>query len=485
MGGIAHLKPPHAPLGPWWTILLSLLLFADLYHAGSQYYATPLDGDMPPGILITWDVQKIFDDPLGINVVRNGYEHANPNRFFSHWAFAMYFQVVPLLLQHFVDPLDSVYIACTLMKLFIHLGLVLLLALFVRSHTGGGWIALIFLAVLTTPLFQIGHYRQAIGIIDQSITYTFFYALPALGLLALMWCFQRLIQDPPGHPARKALLLLITLGLSFVLPLSGPLVAPCVLLGALVLAIRNMRRHGLAGWLRRMKNDGPVHGILLFLIAISAYSLWLGTYNTVGSENTPALNEIYSRSPKGLHDIFTTTPAIAILLALVILNMIVIQVIKYPGAKALRNDMAWSLLFITMYVALLPMGGYRPWRENVIRFDTMIPFTLGLFYFLLASSWLVIQNLRTKKWLYGLVLGGVLFHFTLTDFTLLNTNECEARAIERIAISTERTVLLTENCPILSWDVITDPENSALQSALLLQWRILDKPKRFYFQEQN
>ena len=485
MGNTEHPKPSYAKFSPWLTLLFVSLLFADLHHAGSQYYATPLDGDMPPGILITWDVQKIFDDPLGFDVVRRGYEHANPNRFFCHWAFARYFQVAPLLLQHFVDPLPSVYLACMLIKLLIHAGLVLLLALFVRCRTGGGWSALVLLALLAAPLMQIEGYRLSIGIIDQSLTYTFFYALPALGFLLLLWCFHLLLNNPPAHALRMALLYFFTLGLSLVLPLSGPLVAPCVLIGALVLFLRNVRLHGLAGWLQRIRMKRAAHGILLFLVVASAYSLWLGTYNTIEAENVPPLNELYSRLPNGLYDILTAKPAIPILLSFIVLNMIILHAIRYSGVRPLRSDMGWFLLFITLYVVLLPMGGYRPWRESSIRFDTMIPFTLGLFYFYLTTSWQVIQRVQRKKWLYGLALGAMLFHFSLTDLTLLNTNECEARAIEKIAGSTEETVVLTEDCPILSWHVITDPERSTLQGELLWQWRITDRPKRFYFRDQR
>lgn len=211
MDPLAHPGPSHVSRRWGWTVLFFLLLLADLYHAGVQYDSTPLDGDMPPGVMITWDVQKIFDDPLGIQVIRTGYGHANPNRFFCHWGFANYFRTAPRLLQQLVDPLQSVYLACALLKIFVHVGIALLLALFARSRAGGGWSALLLLMFLISPLFQIEHYRMSIGIIDQSVTYTFFYGLPALGFLLLLWCFHLLLSDRPLRPFPRVLLFLFTL----------------------------------------------------------------------------------------------------------------------------------------------------------------------------------------------------------------------------------------------------------------------------------
>ena len=483
MQAIGYPKPPYVSANKLWWVLLSLLLFADLYQAATQYYTTPLDGDMPSGILITWDVQKIFDDPLGFNVISSGYGHANPNRYFCHWAFARYFQKAPLLLQHFVDPIQSVYLACALVKMVIHVGLLFFLALFVRSRTAGTWQDLLVLALLLTPLMQIGHYCQAIGIIDQSITYTFFYALPTLGILILIWCIHRLLQTPPVSPTRRNMLLVFTFGLSIVLPLSGPLVAPCILLGASVLSIRFIHRQGLLELVRRAKMNGPVYALLLFLLATSAYSLWLGTYNLIESENIPSIMERYTRTPTGLLELFSKTPAIPILLGVVLLNMIILHVVRSAGVRALRSDMAWLLLFVSLYVALLPWGGYRPWRENMIRFDTMIPFTMVLFYFYLATTWHVIGTITTRKWAYGLFIGGVLVHFTVTDFNASFSNAYEVRMIQRIARSPENIVALPGSSKLLSWTVITDPGWSTLQGELLHQWRILDRPKRFYFLE--
>jgi len=228
----------------------------------------------------------------------------------------------------------------------------------------------------------------------------------------------------------------------------------------------------------------PVYALLLFLLVASAYSLWLGTYNLIESENIPSITERYARSLIGLQEIFSKTPAILILLGVVLLNMIILHVIDFAVTQALRNEMAWFLLFIILYVALLPWGGYRPWRENIIRFDTMIPFTIGLFYFYLATTWYVIKNITMWKWAYGLVIGGILVHFTSTDFNVSYSNADEMRAMQSIANSPESTVALSGSTHLMSWEVITDPGYSTLQGELLWRWRIVDQPKLFYFLQE-
>jgi hypothetical protein len=473
---------PSVTLLQWACTIGFLVLFlADVYHAGTQYYSTPLDGDMNSGILITWDVQKILDDPLGFRVISTGHGHANPNRYFCHWGFASYFRGAPFLLQRWMDPLQSVYLSCALLKVFIHAGLVLMLGLFVRSREGAGWMSLPLLMVLVGPLLQVEHYRDSIGIIDHSTTYAYFYALPALGFLVLVGCFHLLFRDSPLPPLLRTLVFVFTLCLSLILPLSGPLVAPCVLLGAFVIAVRMLSSNGLIGYGEHLKRHRWALGLLLWLLVVCAYSLWLGSYNAVEEDNQPPLSELYARLPQGLDHYFTSEPAIALLVAFVLLNGIILRLSDRSVARSLFRDMGWFLVFILLYVVLLPMGGYRPWRENLIRFDTMIPFTLGLFYFHLLSTYRVILHLRTRKWLYGLVLGALLFHFTVSDLELHHTNACQVRMIERIARSSATSVRLNEDCAVISWDVITTPQRSVAQGELLALWRITDEPKRFYY----
>ncbi len=74
----------------------------------------PFDGDMAGGIVPAKDVQKIFEDTFGFNSILT--EEKHPNRFFAHLFFRDYFQKIPIFLQNFTSPIESIYISATFAK---------------------------------------------------------------------------------------------------------------------------------------------------------------------------------------------------------------------------------------------------------------------------------------------------------------------------------------------------------------------------------
>ena len=102
-------------------IILILLLLLDICYSFIQHYHTQLDGDIAGGVVPSSDVQKILDNPFGLNVLLKNQVYPNPNRFFSHWIFSGYFKTVPLIMQKFADPIDSIYLSCALAKTIIQI----------------------------------------------------------------------------------------------------------------------------------------------------------------------------------------------------------------------------------------------------------------------------------------------------------------------------------------------------------------------------
>jgi hypothetical protein len=86
-------------------------------------------------------------------------------------------------LQSFVDPIDSIYLAGALAKIFIQILILTLLSFYITGRQKVLISDFLTAAVLVIPLFQTNGYRSYMGIIDPSITYTFFYALPCAILL--------------------------------------------------------------------------------------------------------------------------------------------------------------------------------------------------------------------------------------------------------------------------------------------------------------
>ncbi|MEI6062843.1 MAG: hypothetical protein WCR72_19220, partial [Bacteroidota bacterium] len=212
-------------------LILLVFLLSDLAFSFYQHYHMPLYGDVAE-IVIPDQVKgyyHVLHDPLGLDVLIRNETYANPNRYFAHWSASQYFLHMPLLLQKFVSPIDSIYLSVALAKIIIQLLVLYLLAVFV---SGTGNILkpdFLLAAALMTFLFQTSGYNRYMGIIDPSVIYSFFYALP-LGLLLLFFLpfFRRIYyshHNKPGIAAWIALALFIP-----VLCLNGPLVPGVVLI---------------------------------------------------------------------------------------------------------------------------------------------------------------------------------------------------------------------------------------------------------------
>jgi len=464
-------------------IILTLILISDFTYSFLQYYNTPLDGDMASGIIPDTEVQKIFNDPFGFGVIADGKTHPNPNRYFAHLSFKTYFQHIPLLFQKFVSPIDSIYYSSATIKLLIQIMFIYLLSALISKSTFN--LKLLIVAVLLTPLFQTYGYHIYMGIIDNSITYTFFYALPLLILLFFLSNFYSCTNN--SHikisTRRKVVLALLTI----ILPFSGPLISPMILIIMLLLLLFYLVKH--------FKNNGHHYklkpffshiskDILLFFIPISIlsiYSLFLGTYNsTFQSEYTPLI-ERYFKLPLGIYYQLTQKLGLPILFLMIASNIFIIK--KYYNSKngqKIVSDLKWIGLFSLLYILLLPFGGYRPYRSNILRYDTIMPITIGLFYVYGASTFFILKNINKNKYAYYIIVFTFLLIFTYADISSLDENKCEKQALITISNSDKPIVLLKENCNVISWKPFTDFNDSKLNAKLLKMWNITDDLKLYY-----
>jgi hypothetical protein len=86
---------------------------------------------------------------------------------------------------------------------------------------------------------------------------------------------------------------------------------------------------------------------------------------------------------------------------------------------------------------------------------------------------------RNKYW-YLLIPILVIFVFTNSDEPKFDKNTCERNAILQIASSKESIVKIDDNCTVLSWTIIENPQESKLKTKLLKIWRIIDDDKLYY-----
>jgi hypothetical protein len=131
--------------------ILLLLLIADSVYFFCQFYHTQLDGDMASVILAKGWCNIVMNDPLGLNVLLHNKYYGGTNRFFAHWFMSKYFKTMPFLLQHFVNPIDSAYLSCALIKTVVELFIIFLLASFISLPSTTFKKEFLMAAVLIAP----------------------------------------------------------------------------------------------------------------------------------------------------------------------------------------------------------------------------------------------------------------------------------------------------------------------------------------------
>ncbi|TNE55965.1 MAG: hypothetical protein EP344_13015 [Bacteroidetes bacterium] len=463
-------------------------LLADTGFSLLQHLQMPLDGDLAGIVLPSAWYSEVLRDPFGFSVLWEGKRYAATNRFFVHWFMGVYFRQVPLFLQHFTDPVGSVYLAAALLKTGIQVGIAWLLAAYISGTGNPLRKGFLLAAVLVVPLFQHTAYGGTMGVISQSVTYTCFYSLPLGVLLLFLLPFYRAWQKGGGQPLHWSVVVVLPV-LAVVLAFSGPLGAPAGLLAGGL---------GLAGLLKRAATDRrwlsellqPVPRPLLytgtFFMLLCLYTLYIGQFNLENETANLPLWERYARLPAGLFNLLTIRLGLPLLVSAVALNGFLLHRQQQLGdeqAAVVLRILKGLALFSVFFILLLPLGGYREYRPNLIRQDTLLPVILCLVFGFGLSAFRLLQvgsGLFRKR--YSIFVVAVLAVFTLADASLTRENRCEKAALETIARSQEPVVRLSNDCRVLSWVRITDPRDSEMNGRLLLLWQVTPE-LRLYYQE--
>ena len=466
-----------------------LIILGDSVYTFFQFYWLPLDGDMSHLIMPDQWHEQLMKDPLGFQALFFHERYYGPNRFFIMWPFSKYFKTVPLLLQSFLSPIESVYVACAIAKLTIQLLLVWLLA-FYASGTGNlRESRFVVCAAIIIPLFQNNGFYTTMGIIDQSITYAFFYAFPMIFLLLLFLPFYRQFilknQTHIGLLTRIALFLI-----SIPLALSGPLISPIILLvTSLTLFsfwLSNLKKTTGHFFVRCIKAVSMIDTFtlcfFLYLSIINIYSLYIGSYNNENFAETIPLSERFYALPLGLQRMFTLNIGFAMLLTVVVISLLnILAVNKETVKRRTLTVLKFSSILILLYRLLLTLGGYRFYRPFIIRYDTLLPVTLTLIFLLTTFALqLLTESDSTIKKVYATWLVSVLIVFTITDHPFTNSNRCEKNALKKMAASSEQVIEFNKDCHIMEWSEITDPEKSRTNAEMIHYWRITDQVRLYY-----
>ncbi|MEY4904555.1 MAG: hypothetical protein RLZZ292_2370 [Bacteroidota bacterium] len=474
-------------------ILFFLLLF-DTVYSFQQHYHAPLEGDLARVVVPAEGFEWMMQDPLGMEALLHQRVYAAPNRFFAHWMMYTYLRTAPFVLQSFTTPIDSIYLACALFKTFIQLFILLLLAMYVCCKELKKENILLVIALLA-PLFQTTGYNGLMGIIEGSITYTFFYAVPSALLLLFFFPFYRslYVGEPLKWTALTQIFMILFMG---VLALNGPLIPGVVLiLVALYLvhqgkfyfnSSEKMDKNIVTQFFSTFKNHP--NKILVFFLCLFAllclYSLYIGQYNIENTSSLLSLQERFAKIPMGLLGIFIEKLGLPVLALMLIINTKILSKQSkntLDGTLTFKQILIWAGWFALFYVLLLPFGGYRVYRPNIVRRDSLQPILLGLFFLYGLSSFLILKNKNfTYQKIYTYVVCLVAVIFTIADEPNFQQNACERAALEQLAASPEKTVLLKTDCNIMAWGKITDPNASSINTKLLKYWGVLKEDKLYY-----
>lgn len=474
-------------------IVLLTLLISDFTWSFIQYYTTMLDGDMAGGILPNEQVRKVLSDPFGFGMLTSGEAHVNPNRFFPHFIFKYYFRTVPQFLQLFVSPVESIYLAAAIIKLFTHIFIVYFLSAIATKSKSVYNLKLIFVAVLLTSLFQTYGYNTDIGIIDISITYVFFYALPVLLLLFFIYLvYFSILNGKIPSRLNWALLVLLT----FILPFTGGIIPPTIILLLVTIVSIYLLKF------LRIRNQLPKEEVYLsfqsiprsvfifcsLIAVLSAYSLFIGSFDNQFTKELIPVSERYKGLLIGFQKTFLSKSGFSSLFQLILINSVYLIIFYKSARKNLIMILIGVLIFSTAYIILLPLGGYRPYRPNIIRYDSIMPVTLALFFLCGFSTIVFIQNIKSNKIylsIYLIIIGIFIFSYTKKDDDILLNHACEKGALNTISRSKTKIVELENDCYILSWWEIRNYKESIDNGKMLKILGVTKESKMYYSIDSN
>lgn len=457
------------------------LLAADTAYTFLQHRMVALDGDMASIILPAPHYAPVLKAPFGLPALKAEAPYASPNRYFVHRALYHYYRAVPAFFSRLTSKIEAVYLSSAIAKTASHMALLLLLSCL--AGRGYPWRAKLWAALWLAPLFQsAGYYAPVMGIVEPAPMYTFFYAWPAVLMLSLLALLSWRWQRPAGGWGAVAALA----GLCVVLPFTGPLVAGVVATGFLLLLVIGMeKRWALRPGLLIQKTQEylpPSYWAGLGGLALlSAYSLYLGTLSSEQQAQV-GIWARYQRLPTGLWRILTNKPALPLLLGGLAWQIAALRRLDRPAFKAWWGQEArYLLLFIALYLLLVPLGGYRAYRPDIIRRDTVQPVLLVLFYLWGRSGIRLLHAPAGPSWRL-LPVAALMVLFTMADLTKVTGDSCQRRMLQRMVKEEQQLIVLPPECPVLTWPEISD-QDTRWPSELLVLWGILEEGQRFEYRD--
>ncbi len=453
--------------------LVCVFIIYDTFRSFNQHLHMTLDGDLAFNVLPADEFKKAMKDPFAFSAVFNDEHYLATNRAFAHWTMYIYFQSVPFVFQEFCTPLDSIYLSSALAKILFQLLIAYMLVIYAKPKIVRPINLLLGLSIIL-PMFQTGGFNSQMGIIDQSITYSFFYALPVGLLLVFFYPFYRYFvfgEDFKFTFSKHFIWCALVVLLSF----NGPLTAAIVI--TLIPIIFGLHFFNRLKGKKSEKIDITAKFYLIAFGLLSLYSIYAGTFNSANTSGM-SLELRYLKLANGLSEMFIGSMAFPLIIGFISINYIIMW--RHNSNLNINNVLLPILIFCVFYILLLPLGGYRVYRPNVLRNDTGLPIIISILYLFLNSTLAVLTLMQKHLRYYSILLISILLFFHFSDGHISSRNTSEKKAIMQIATSENNTVVINDYCTIMSFKPITDSLQSAVNTQMLQKWGVLDRPKLYY-----
>ena len=450
------------------TLFLSLFIIFDLVFSAARYLQLPIDGDFAK-IAVPLYYDFVLKDPVGIQAITKDTTYGGAGRYTCHVAVRFWSKSVFHAIDKFSpDPIESVFLMSALFSMLVHILFLWLALKYISKKVELSLNLKLLVIAMATSFLQMAHLYYSIGVIDSSITYTFFYAFPLLILSWNLFPFYRAYQTGKVQLTYVEWILLPIV--SFALAFSSPLIQPIVILIAIGLAF--VRFYFKPERLTEVLASREFKIQFGFLLMSCVYAFWVSRHN---SENgiLMALWMRYVQLAKGIFFLLTKNIGVISLLALVGINL---WILKKQSKLEFQKLFQFLLLLLTassVYILLIPLGGYRSYRPYIIRYDTFMPVTfLMMFYVLLSTirAWKIITR-QEMQWKYGLIVGGFILLWTMVDLpTKFQSNSCQRQAMRELCDSKDTILYVSKKCNLLTWDV-ADLSNQNYQWMLTKQFQ--------------
>jgi hypothetical protein len=261
----------------------------------------------------------------------------------------------------------------------------------------------------------------------------------------------------------------------------------CIALHWVVQQWQEGARPGLQQWWAGLQRLPARPLVLLGIFGLLClYSIYISRFERESLNHSLPLWERYARIPAGILWQYRKLGMPLLTLAVLANAQLLHRLLpEAPGSQQALRLMRWLGIFALLFLLMLPLGGYRDYRELIVRRDSVLPLILGMVLTYGLSTYVLLQNLpaRARRW-YRVAVAVFSLIYLYADRHLPNvSNTCERQQLARLAQASEPVVRLNADCTLMSWEINRSPDYSDINAQLFEYWGITPGKKLYYQQD--